>query len=262
MAAVADAQDPRHFGGTAPSNNLVDPAARDRSARRAPTRDCSARRTRPSTARSARVSRSPRSRRRSVSPDRCRASTPAIAWLTKQQCANGLWQAYRAEHRRLACPAAEPDDVHRSRHEQHRAGGAGTRGVGQVPAAGHGAQLAAKRCSRATAASRSSRRRARPRIPNSTALVIQALVAESSVAGVGARGRRARRRRTPRCASYQLGCTSAGFGAFFFPGSTARERVRDRAVGSGDGRQEAAGRDVDRRRSCSRSRRADRRADR
>ena len=34
MAAVADGQDPRHFGGTGAQNNLVEPAARDRAHRR------------------------------------------------------------------------------------------------------------------------------------------------------------------------------------------------------------------------------------
>ena len=126
-------QDPRHFGGTAAKNNLVAPPARN--AAHEGYRQGAVRRVRirPSTARSARDSRWPRSRRSNV-PATDRACRPAIAWLTKQQCANGLWQAYRREHRPLRArpptrrPSADPTRTAR------RSRVAGPRGVGQVPA--------------------------------------------------------------------------------------------------------------------------------
>ena len=58
-------------------------------------------------------------------------------------------------------------------------------------------------------------------------------------------GRRARS--TPYTALRELPARlhEPGFGAFWFPASTSAERVRDRAVGSGDGGEEVAARAVD-----------------
>ena len=55
-------------------------------------------------------------------------SLPSIAWLTKQQCANGLWTSYRAGHHG-GLPGGRPEHLRRPGHQQHRHGRPGSRGV-------------------------------------------------------------------------------------------------------------------------------------
>ncbi len=105
MAAVSDGQDPRHFGGVGPSNNLVDrllATARTSGTDKGlfgasdPTFDGAYRQGLALEA--LKVA--------NVSSSDPRVSA-AIAWLTKQQCANGLWEAYRAQVG-TPCPPANP----------------------------------------------------------------------------------------------------------------------------------------------------------
>ena len=80
--------------------------------------------------------------------------------------------------------------------------------------------------------------------PNSTALVIQALVAESS-SPASTQWEKGTNTPFTALASYQLGCTSRATARSSSPAAPSAEHVRDRAGGPGDGRQDAAGRNVD-----------------
>jgi len=142
-----------------------------------------------------------------------------IAWLTRQQCANGLWEAYRSRPAVLPCVPANattftgPDTNRTAMAVQGLASWAKFPKQSSVLSALRNSQssdagfpfVAAKN---------------QPSDPNSTALVIQALLAEKSApsSGVWKKGTN-----TPytALAAYQLGCTSPDFGSFMFPGSTA-----------------------------------------
>jgi hypothetical protein len=103
LAAVSAGQNPRAFGGTAPVNNLVNrllSTARTSGSDRglfgagAPTFDGAFRQgVALSALAGAGVAKS--------------TVTDEIAWLTNQQCANGLWTSYRSDTS-VACPKADP----------------------------------------------------------------------------------------------------------------------------------------------------------
>ena len=216
LAATAAGADPYHFGGTAPANNLVDRLLLTQRSTGSdaglfgtqdPTFDGTFRQGLALAAlEAARV------------PARDPRVNGGLAWLTHQQCANGLFQAYRAPTA-TACDPADPatftgPDTNstgmalqglaawhkktkrlqaiKSLHDVQNADG----GFGFVAAAGQ------------------------PSDPDSTALVIQGLVAYAS------KPTKAMWKKpggTPLSAlqSFQLGCADGADnnGAFFFPGS-------------------------------------------
>ncbi len=216
MAAKANGQDPRHFGGSAAKNNLVArllATGRTKGADKglfgvqSPTFDGAFRQGLTLAALKAVI----------VAGSDARVKA-GIAWLTKQQCANGMWQAYRA-NTKTACPAADPATFSGPDTNSISLAVQGLAAWGKFPRAT--SVLPALRSIQAAdggfpyiaAPGQASD-------PDSTALVIQAILAENNspnsslwTKGTG----------TPysALASYQLACTSPDFGAFVFPGSTA-----------------------------------------
>jgi hypothetical protein len=215
MAAVSAGKNPRQFGGRAPVNNLVKRllatvrttgpdvglfGAAD------PTFDGAFRQgTALAALEAAHV------------PSSNKTVKAAIAWLEGQQCANGLWQAYRSDTT-IPCPAADPDtftgpDTNSTgmavqglaAYRKHPHAAAVLRGLKAVQSRDGGFPYLA-------AAGQDSD-------PNSTALVIQALLAER-VSPTARRWRMSGATPYSALASYQLGCTDSATdrGAFFYPG--------------------------------------------
>jgi hypothetical protein len=216
MAAVADGQDPRHFGGTAAPNNLV---ARLLATARTggpdkglfglsdPTFDGAFRQGLALEALKA----------ANVPASDVRVSA-AISWLITQQCANGMWEAYRARPA-TACAAADPKTFTGPDTNDTSQAVQGLAAWGKFPHAtsvlnslktsqshdGGFPFVAAKN---------------QPSDPDSTALVIQTLLAEHS-APTSSMWKKGTNTPYTALASFQLGCTSPDFGAFTFPGSSA-----------------------------------------
>ncbi|WP_205669293.1 prenyltransferase/squalene oxidase repeat-containing protein [Amycolatopsis suaedae] len=201
LAAVAAGKDPRRFGGTDLVARLTatqQPSGLFGAA--APTFDGAFRQGIALTAlKAARVPRSDA------------AVSRGLAWLTAQQCANGLWQAYRADTA-VACPEADPATF---RGPDTNSTGMATQALaayGERP--GRQRTLASLEAVRAAdggfgflaAPGQSSD-------PNSTALTIQALLAYGGTPG----------RAVAALTGFQLGCTDPAEhrGAFFYPGSRA-----------------------------------------
>jgi hypothetical protein len=217
LAAHASGVDPRHFGGTASANNLV---ARLIATSRTtgsdiglfgsqdPTFDGAFRQGLALAAlKAAGIS----------------ASIPAvargIAWLGRQQCANGLWESYRS-NTSTPCPPADPKTFSGPDTNSSSLAVQGLAAYGDHPRRTsvldqfHHIQSSDGGFPFVAAAGQAGD-------PDSTALVIQAILAEGQSPGStswavsGA---------TPysALASFQLGCTAAATdrGAFFFPGST------------------------------------------
>ncbi|MGA6167175.1 hypothetical protein [Amycolatopsis magusensis] len=135
----------------------------------------------------------------------------ATAWLTGQQCANGLWQAYRAD---TAVPCATADPAAFAGPDTNSTGMAvqGLAAYGKLPAAKKVlSSLAAVRSADGGFAYIAAPGQASD--PNSTALAIQAIVAAGGKPGNAYAA----------LASFQLGCADpvADRGAFFYPGSRA-----------------------------------------
>jgi len=214
MASVADAQDPRHFGGTAAKNNLVNRLL------------ATARKTGPdkglfgaqdpkfdgafrqglALAALAAVH---------VSSSDARV-TGAIAWLTKQQCANGLWQAYRAKPA-TKCAAANPQTFTGPDTNSTAFALMGLAAWKKFPR-----QAAALNALKAAQSSDAGwpfvAAKNQASDPDSTALVIQALVSQKSSPTL-ARWKRGSASPYTALGAYQLDCTNPNFGAFWFPGS-------------------------------------------
>jgi hypothetical protein len=216
MAAVADSTDPRHFGGTGAQNNLVSRliATQRTSGRDAglfgaqdPTYDGAFRQGLALAALKA----------ANASPTNGHV-VAGINWLKKQQCANGLWTAYRA-NTTTACPAANPNSFTGPDTNSSGIGVQGLAAWGQRPR-----QAAAlQSLDNVQSANGGFPFIAAPNQtadPNSTALVIQAILAEG---GTPSGARWVKGTSTPFTAlgSYQLGCAQAGYGAFFFPPDTS-----------------------------------------
>ena len=214
MAAVAYGQNPRTFGGNGPNNNLVrrmldtqHVTGTDKGLFGAqdPTYDGAFRQGLALGALAA--VHIPKTDRRIVD---------AISWLKKQQCANGLWTSYRADTS-VACPPADPNLF--TGPDTNSTGwavqGLTAWGVHSNDA-GVLSSLDAIQSSDAgfpyiAAAGQASD-------PNSTALAIQTINAAGSAPSAGMW---VKTNQTPVTAllKYQLGCKSAGFGAFQFPGT-------------------------------------------
>ncbi len=216
MAAVANATNPRHFGGTAPQNNLVNRLLATQRTTGAdaglfgaqdPTYDGAFRQALALAA------------LKSVNTPRTDAHvTAGINWLSKQQCANGLWTSYRANPT-TACPAANASSFTGPDTNSTGMAVQGLAAYGSKPLA-NTTQLSLKAIQSSdggfpfiAAANQASD-------PDSTALVIQALIA---VSGTPIQTQWNKGTHTPftALASYQLGCAQPGYGAFFFPGSTS-----------------------------------------
>lgn len=213
MAAVAAGQDPYHFGGRAPANNLVTRllateqpnglfGAAD------PTYDGSFRQGLSLAAlKAAKV------------PASGTSIVAATAWLRGQQCANGLWQSYRADTT-VACVAADPNTFSGPDTNSTSLAVQGLAAYRQRPrqlrvlSSLHAVQAADGGFGYLAAAGQSSD-------PDSTALSIQTILAEGGSPSSpywhrsGGAPYRA-------LASFQLGCSApaADRGAFFYPGST------------------------------------------
>ena len=215
-AAVANAQDPRHFGGTTAKYDLVGrllATQRTKGADKglfgsqAPTYDGAFRQGLALTALAL----------THVSPADPRVKA-GIAWLKKQQCANGLWLPYRANVKK-PCPAANPttftgpDTSSTSLAVQGLAAWGSRPRSTKVLSTLQAIQTADGGFPYIAAKNGFSD-------PNSTALTIQALVALSSSP---ASSKWSKGASTPftALASYQIGCSSPGYGAFFYPGDSS-----------------------------------------
>lgn len=215
MAAVANAQDPRHFGGIAAANNLVSrllATARTAGADKGlfgsqdPTFDGAFRQGLALAAlKEVNVPTDPR-------------VTAGIAWLTKQQCANGLWQSYRA-HPTTPCVPANPTTFAGPDTNSTAFAVEGLAEWGKFPRQ-HSVLTALKVAQASDAGFPFVAAANQTSDPNSTALVIQALIAENS-APSGPSWKKGANTPYSALASFQLNCTNSDFGAFFFPGSTA-----------------------------------------
>jgi hypothetical protein len=204
MAAVASGRDPRHFGGRAPANDLVrrllatvrttgPDAGLFGSAD--PTFDGAFRQGVALAALAA----------AHVPSWRVRTS---IGWLERQQCSNGLWTAYRADTS-VPCPAADPatfagpDTNSTSMAVQGLAAyGRHPRWVRVVLSLLHAQSSDGGYPYLATTG--------QPSDPSSTALTVQALLAERIPPS---------RRTFDALHAYQLGCSDpvGARGAYFFP---------------------------------------------
>jgi hypothetical protein len=215
LAAVADGQDPRKFGGTGAQNNLVTRLlATSRGTGtdaglfgvQDPTYDGAYRQGLALAALKAAA----------AAPDKL-PITSGITWLKKQQCVNGLWTSYRA-NTATACPAANPNTFTGPDTNSTSLAVQGLAAWGQRPRQATVLKsLDAVQSNNAGFPYIAAPNQAAD--PNSTALVIQAIVAEqaSPTATQWLRGTQ-----TPfgALAGFQLGCAQPGYGAFFFPGST------------------------------------------
>jgi hypothetical protein len=215
LAAHAAGQDPRHFGGSAPTNNLVHRLLATQQASgvdaglfgvQSPSFDGAFRQGLALAALAA-----------AGVPEGNGKVTAAIAWLEHQQCADGLWLAYRADTT-VPCPTPDPTTFVGADTNSTGSALQGLAAFGERPhrslvlqsldaiqsADGGFPFLAAP---------------AQSSDPNSTALVIEAILAlqnkptnpmwtESGASPYDA------------LASFQIGCTDiTNRGAFFFPGS-------------------------------------------
>jgi hypothetical protein len=205
MAAVTSREDPTHFGGTARVNNLIERlrATVHKSGPDAglfgsadPTFDGAFRQ---GVALAALAS---------AGVARWRIE-PSVTWLVNQQCGNALWTAYRSDLTK-PCPAANPstfegpDTNSTSMAVQGLAAyGSFPKKAGVVASLRH-VQTAGGGYSFVAAPGQSSD-------PDSTALVIQAFLAEKADPGAAVTA----------LARFQLGCSdpAASRGAYFFPGS-------------------------------------------
>jgi len=215
MAAVADGQDPRHFGGSGAPNNLV--ARLLATARTSgpdkglfglsdPTFDGAFRQGLALEALKA----------VNVAASDARVSA-AISWLITQQCANGMWEAYRA-HPASACPAANPATFTGPDTNDTSQAVQGLAVWGKFP---HAASVlsALKHSQSHDGGFPLVAAKNQASDPDSTALVIQTLLAEHS-APTSAMWKKGSNTPYTALASFQLGCTSPNFGAFMFPPSS------------------------------------------
>ncbi len=223
MAAVASGQDPHRFGGRLPQNDLVDRLlATERTSgsdaglfgSADPSFDGSFREGVALAALAA----------AGVGEHRV---TNALAWLEAQQCDNGLWTSYRADVS-VPCPAADPDTFAGPDTNSTSMAVQGLAAYGRFPKA-HRVLTALHGIESADGGYPFLAAPGQPSDPDSTALTIQALLAEHAGPGAAMAALR----------SFQLGCTDPvdARGAFFFPGSRTPEHVRD---GAGRARGRAA----------------------
>ena len=214
LAAVSAGRDPRHFGGTAAENDLV---ARLLATSRTtgsdtglfgaddPSFDGSYRQGTALAALSA----------AGVPKAQVGAN---IAWLTAQQCADGLWTSYRADTS-TPCPAADPNTFSGPDTNSSSLAIQGLAAYSSHPLKAL-VLKAFKRIQTSDGGFPFLAARRQSSDPNSTALSIQALLAEGVAAPLtGYRPGGISPYAT--LAGFQLGCSDpvSDRGAFFFPGS-------------------------------------------
>lgn len=209
QAAVVEHRDPRHFGGTAAPNNLVARLVATQRTTGAdtglfgaadPTFDGAFRQGVALTAlRAAGV------------PATDLAVTRGTAWLRDQQCANGLWTSYRPDAT-VACPAADPATFTGPDTNSTAMAAQGLAAYGQRP---HRTSVLSSLDAVRSADGGFGFLAApgQPSDPNSTALAIQAILAEGGSPGSAYAA----------LASYQLGCDDPAAGAFYFPIGDSRD---------------------------------------
>jgi hypothetical protein len=206
MAAVTSRKDPTVFGGTAPVNNLV---ARLRATVRTSGRDAGL-------FGSADPSFDGAFRQGVALAALAAAHVSAthlassISWLTKQQCADGLWTAYRS-NLAAPCPAADPNTFAGPDTNSTAMAIQGLAAYGDRP--GRAAALASlHNLQTPDGGYPFLAAPGQPSDPDSTALVIQGLLAEKVDPG----------RAVAALAKFQFWCTApvASRGAYFFPGSS------------------------------------------
>jgi len=216
MAVIADGRDPRHFGGTAPSNDLV--ARLLATARTAGTDKGLFGAAEPTFDGAFRQGLALAALKSANVPASDPRVASAIAWLTKQQCANGLWEAYRAKPA-TPCAAANPKTFTGPDTNSTAWAVEGLADWGKFPKqATVLASLRAVQSKDAGFPFVAAKNQASD--PDSTALVIQALLSERS-APTSAQWKKGTRTPYTALASSQLDCHSSDFGAFTFPGSAA-----------------------------------------
>ncbi len=213
LAAVSAGQDPRAFGGSAAQNDLVArllATARTTGSDRGlfgasdPTFDGAFRQGVALQALAA-------------AGVGAGALTASLAWLTGQQCANGLWTSYRASTA-TPCPAADPNTFAGPDTNSSGMAAQGLAAYGRHPrqsafvATFHRIQSADGGFPFLAAKGQTSD-------PDSTALSIQGLIAYGAKPGLPA-FRNGSHTPYAALAGYQLGCSdpAADRGAFFFPG--------------------------------------------
>ena len=213
MAAVANSTDPRHFGGTGAQNNLVN---RLLATQRTTGSDSGLFGVQDPTYDGVFRQGLALAALKAVSTNRLDSHVVAgINWLSKQQCANGLWVSYRASTT-TACPAANPSNFT----------GPDTNSTGlAVQGLGAWASFPKSATTRQALRAAQSSDGGWPFIaaanqasdPDSTALVIQGLVAQTNGSPVSSAWNKGTHTPYTALASYQLGCKSPGYGAFYFP---------------------------------------------
>ena len=215
MAAVANATDPRHFGGTAAQNNLVN---RLLATQRTTGTDAGLFGAQDPTYDGAFRQGLALAALKAVNTPRPDAHvTAGINWLSKQQCTNGLWTSYRP-HPTTPCPIANASTFTGPDTNSTGMAVQGLGAWGAKPLA-HVTQQSLLKVQSSdggfpfiAAANQASD-------PDSTALVIQALIAVSG-APISTQWNKGTHTPFTALASFQLGCAQPGYGAFFFPGST------------------------------------------
>lgn len=212
-AAVADAKDPRRFGGTTAKYDLVGRLLATQRTKGAdkglfgaqsPTYDGAFRQGLALTALAL----------THVSPADPRVKA-GIAWLKKQQCANGLWMPYRSNPK-TPCAKANPTAFTGPDTNSTSLAVQGLAAWGSRP---RSAKVLSALKSIQTSDGGFPYIAAKNGFsdPNSTALSIQALVASSS-SPASAKWKKGTNTPFTALASFQIGCSSPGFGAFFYPG--------------------------------------------
>lgn len=216
LAAVSAGQNPRAFGGTKAANNLV---ARLLATARTRGPDAGLFGTADPTFDGAFRQGAALAALKAAGVATSRIA-PELGWLTRQQCGNGLWTSYRADVT-TPCPPADPNTFTGPDTNSTGLAVQGLAAYGERPRRAQAlASFKAIQTSDGgfpflAVAGQSSD-------PNSTALSIQALLAEGvgpALPGyrVGTAGP------YDALAAYQLGCSDPyrDRGAFFFPGSRA-----------------------------------------
>lgn len=215
LAAVASNVDPTHFGGATPSNDLV---ARLLATQRTSGADAGLFGAQDPTFDGAfRQGLALAALKAAKVKARSAGVVAGVAWLTSQQCADGLWQPYRADTS-APCDVADPNfftgpDTNSSAMAMQGLAAWGKRPLEAVAVSSlRAVQSSDGGWPYIAAAGQASD-------PDSTALVIQGLLAEQQHPQ---RPEWATATGSPLAAlaSYQLGCTDspADRGAFFFPG--------------------------------------------
>ena len=213
MAAVAAGQDPYHFGGRGPANNLVSRLlATEQPNGLFGTAD-------PTFDGAFRQGLSLAALKAAKVPAWRSSIVSATAWLRGQQCANGLWQSYRADTT-VACGPADPSTFSGPDTNSTSLAVQGLAAYGQRPqrlqvlSSLHAVQASDGGFGYLAAAGQSSD-------PDSTALSIQTILAEGGSPS-SSYWRTSSGAPYAALASFQLGCSApaADRGAFFYPGST------------------------------------------